>query len=205
MKAKVSTECLGGCSGCQVAIVDLHRKLLTLAGEVEFVRIPDLMDENEYPAADVGIVAGAVRSEDDREALLRLRDSVKTLMAFGTCAAFGGPSGMGRLHPAAEAVARVYGADRTSTPGDPAGATVPAAEESAVPIDEVVKVDFYLPGCPPSPYFVAAALKALLGGNAAEPEGQGDCGANSRKMQERPAAARQAGAALAADAMTCFV
>jgi F420-non-reducing hydrogenase small subunit len=67
MKARVSTEWLSGCSGCHVAIVDLHEKLLGLVEEMEFVRIPVLIDEKGYPPADVGIVEGAVRTAHQSE------------------------------------------------------------------------------------------------------------------------------------------
>ena len=95
MKTTVSTECLSGCSGCHMALVDLHEKLLQLMDTVEFVRIPVLMDEKEYPPAKIGIVEGAIRSAHDRKAVIALRESVKTLVAFGTCAVYGGPSGIG--------------------------------------------------------------------------------------------------------------
>lgn len=205
MKATVSTEWLSGCSGCHIAIVDLHEKLLNLADEVEFVRAPVLMDEKGYPKADVGIVEGAVRSDHDREALHRMRDSVKTLVAFGTCAAFGGPSGIGWLHKSGDVLDRVYGAGPTNTPGDRPDATVPVLEDSVVPIDEVVKVDFYLPGCPPSPYFVAAAVKTLLAGDAPKLTLQTVCGGCSRKMVKRPGTPLQRGAVTAADSAACFL
>ena len=79
MKATVSTEWLSGCSGCHVAMVDLHEKLLGLVEEVDFVRVPVLMDEKGYPEATVGIVEGAVRSEHDLEALRRMRESCDVL------------------------------------------------------------------------------------------------------------------------------
>ena len=205
MKATISTEWLSGCSGCHIAIVDLHEKLLNLVEEVEFVRAPVLMDEKGYPAADVGIVEGAVRSHHDRECLKRMRDSVKTLVAFGTCAAFGGPSGIGWLHKPSDVLERVYGSGPTNTPGDRPDSTVPVLEDSVVPIDEVVKVDFYLPGCPPSPFFVAAALKRLLNGKEPKLTGQTVCGGCDRKMVKRPGTALQCGATTAPDAATCFL
>lgn len=205
MKATISTEWLSGCSGCHIAIVDLHEKLLNLAEEVEFVRAPVLMDEKGYPAADIGIVEGAVRSGHDREALRRMRESVRTLVAFGTCAAFGGPSGIGWLHRGEDVLERVYGSGPTNTPGDRPDGTVPALEESVVPIDEVVPVDFYLPGCPPSPYFVAAALKKLLTGTAPKLTGQTVCGGCERKMRRRPGTALQCGATTAPDPQDCFL
>jgi len=56
MKTRISTEWLSGCSGCHVAVVDLHEKLVNLLDDVEFVRIPVLMDEKGYPEAEVGLV-----------------------------------------------------------------------------------------------------------------------------------------------------
>jgi len=164
MSAKVSTEWLSGCSGCHVAIVDLHEKLVNLAEEVEFVRIPVLMDEKGYPKADIGIVEGAIRSVHDREALIKLRESVKTLVAFGSCAVFGGPSGIGWLYDRESVLKAVYDEGASNAGGERPDADVPKLEDSVIPIDEVVPVDYYLPGCPPSPYFIASALRLMLDG-----------------------------------------
>jgi len=130
MKARVSTEWLSGCSGCHIALVDLHEKLVNLVDEVEFVRVPVLMDEKGYPEADIGIVEGAVRSDHDRHCLMKMRESVKTLIAFGTCAAYGGPSGLGWLYPQDEVLATAYGSGPTNTPGDRPTGDIPALEES---------------------------------------------------------------------------
>lgn len=164
MKTTVSTEWLSGCSGCHVAMVDLHEKLLALMDTVEFVRIPVLMDEKGYPAADVGIIEGAIRSEHDRHAALALRASVKTLIAFGTCAVYGGPSGIGWLHSPESLVKRVYAEGPTNDPASKLGDDLPVLERSVVPLDEVVKVDLYLPGCPPHASWIAQALAHLHDG-----------------------------------------
>ncbi len=161
MKTTISTEWLSGCSGCHVAIVDLHEKLLNFMDSAEFVRIPVLMDQKGYPPADIGLVEGAVRSEHDREALLKIRESVKTLVAFGTCAVFGGPSGLGWLHSPDSVLRCVYGQGPTNSPEQVPDKDVPALEQSVIPIDEVVKVDAYVPGCPPHPFWIAAALGAI--------------------------------------------
>lgn len=161
MKTTVSTECLSGCSGCHIALVDLHEKLLQLMDTIEFVRIPVLMDEREYPAAKIGIVEGAVRSDHDRKALVAFRDSVKTLVAFGTCAVFGGPSGIGWLHKPDTLLDTVFYGGPTTEPEKNRDDTRPVLEQSVVPVDEVVPVDLYLPGCPPHPYWIAQALGAL--------------------------------------------
>jgi F420-non-reducing hydrogenase small subunit len=205
MKAKISTEWLSGCSGCHVAIVDLHEKLLNLADEVEFVRAPVLMDEKGYPEADIGIVEGAIRSVHDREAVQHMRDSVRTLVAFGTCAVYGGPSGIGWLHDSESVFAQVYDGGPTNAGHERPDAGAPRLEESVVPIDEVVEVDFMLPGCPPSPYFIAAALRLLLDGSGPKLSKRTVCSGCTRKMSRRPGTALRKGAVTAADEQLCLL
>ncbi len=185
MSATVSTEWLSGCSGCHVAVVDLHEKLLGLIEEVTFVRAPVLMDEKAYPAADVGIVEGAVRSEHDRQALLAMRSSVKTLIAFGSCAVFGGPSGLGWLHNRDKLMATVYDGGPTNAGGQRPDDQAPRLEDSVVPIDEVVEVDIYLPGCPPHPYFIAAGLRGAIGATDLQLTAGTVCSQCDRKMVKR--------------------
>jgi F420-non-reducing hydrogenase small subunit len=205
MKARVSTEWLSGCSGCHVAMVDLHEKLLNLVEEVQFVRLPVLMDEKGFPEAEVGIVEGAVRSEHDREALLKLRASVKTLVAFGSCAVYGGPSGIGWLYKKDEVLEKVYSDGPTNIPGQRPDSDAPHLEESVVPIDEVVKVDAYLPGCPPHSAYIANGLMRLLKGDAPAMSDKPVCGDCTRKMRKNPGAKLQRGAVTADDSSLCFL
>jgi len=205
MKARVSTEWLSGCSGCHVAMVDLHEKLLNLVEEVQFVRLPVLMDEKGFPEAEVGLVEGAVRSEHDREALLKLRASVKTLVAFGSCAVYGGPSGIGWLYRKDEVLDKVYSTGPTNVPGQRPDGDVPHLEESVVPIDEVVKVDAYLPGCPPHSAYIANNLKRLLAGKAPAMSDQPVCGDCPRKMRKTTGIKLQRGAVTAEDPQVCFL
>ncbi|MBI5014172.1 MAG: methyl viologen-reducing hydrogenase [Deltaproteobacteria bacterium] len=205
MKARVSTEWLSGCAGCHVAVVDLHEKLLNLVEDVEFVRAPVLMDEKGYPEADVGLVEGAVRSHHDREALLRMRDSVKTLVAFGSCAVYGGPSGLGWLHEREAVLDRAYRRGPTNAGGQLPDADAVPLEDSVVPIDEIVPVDFYLPGCPPHPYYIAAGLRTLLGASAPPLTAATVCSDCTRKMRKRPGQLLQKGAVTADDPESCFL
>lgn len=205
MSARVSTEWLSGCSGCHVAVVDLHEKLISLAEEVDFVRVPVLMDEKGYPKADVGIVEGAVRSEHDREALERMRDSVTTLVAFGSCAVYGGPSGLGWLHDRDDVMAAVYDGGPTNPGGERPDAEAPRLEDSVVPIDEVVEVDFYLPGCPPHPYFIAASLRRALGTSDLELTPMTVCGECPRKMHRRDGVALEKATVTAEKREMCFL
>lgn len=205
MKTTVSTEWLSGCSGCHVAVVDLHEKLLALCDEIEFVRIPVLADEKGYPRADVGIIEGAIRSEHDRAAAKKMRESVTTLIAFGTCAVYGGPSGLGWLYQGDDVLDKTYGAGPTNVPGERPDGNAPALEQSVVPLDEAVKVDFYLPGCPPHPYWIAAAILSLLHPEKEKVTQKTVCSRCERTMKKNPGATLKKGVATAPDNTLCFL
>jgi F420-non-reducing hydrogenase small subunit len=204
MKATVATEWLSGCSGCHVAIVDLHEKLLNLIEAVEFVRIPVLIDEKDYPKATIGIVEGAVRSNHDKEALLRLRKSVDKLVAFGTCAAYGGPSGIGWLYKKEEVLHATYERGPTNAGGERPDEEAPKLEDSVYPIDEFVDVDLYLPGCPPHPYFIAQSVRNLLSINGQQLTHRSVCSDCKRRMEKREGVKLQPGAVAGEDDV-CFL
>jgi len=204
MKTRISTEWLSGCSGCHVAMVDLHEKLLNLIEDVEFVRIPVLMDEKGYPEADVGIVEGAIRSEHDRKCLLEMRNSCKVLVAFGTCSVYGGPSGIGWLYEKDTIIDKIYTDTETAAAGEsPDGA--PELEQSVIPLNEVVDIDFYLPGCPPHPYFIALAVKTLLGASVPPIPLKTVCSACDRKMEKREGIKFQKGMSTASEEDVCLL
>lgn len=205
MKGKISTEWLSGCSGCHIAIVDLHEKLLNLAEIGEFVRLPVLMDEKGYPPADVGIVEGAVRSEHDRISLLKFRESVRTLIAFGSCAVYGGPSGIGWLYDRDTVLERVYGKGPTNERGQRPDPGAVKLEDGVVPVDEVVDVDIYLPGCPPHPCFIASSITGSLGADASPAGGKTVCAECKRKMLKRDGTTLKKGSVTAEDENLCFL
>lgn len=205
MKTKISTDWLSGCSGCHVAVVDLHEKLVNLAAAAEFVRLPVLVDEKGYPKAEIGLVEGAIRSDHDRESLLRMRDSVDTLVAFGSCAVYGGPSGLGWLYGRDTVMETVYQRGPTNAGNEWPDENAVPLEESVVPIDEVVPVDFYLPGCPPSPYFIAAGLRTLLGAEDLGITTKTICSDCNRKMRKREGVEIRKGAVTAEDGELCFL
>ncbi len=205
MKARISTEWLSGCSGCHVAVVDLHEKLLGLVEEAEFVRVPVLLDEKGYPKADIGIVEGAIRSEHDLECARKMRDSCTAIVAFGSCAAYGGPSGLGWLHDRGKVLETVYASGPTNVPGQQLSGDLPHLEEGVVPIDEVIKVDFFLPGCPPHPLHIASALRALMGVSAPPLSAKSVCSECSRKMRKKEGVTFKPAAVTADDAELCFL
>lgn len=205
MKARISTEWLSGCSGCHVAMVDLHEKLLNLVEEVEFVRIPVLLDEKGYPDADIGLVEGAVRSEHDRHCLMKMRESCRKLVAFGTCAVYGGPSGIGWLYGREAILDAIYRGTATASKEGKMPEDAPELEQSVIPINEVVDVDFYIPGCPPHPYFIALAVKTLMGASVPDLKVATVCSACDRKMEKREGVKLRKGMSVAPEEDVCLL
>jgi F420-non-reducing hydrogenase small subunit len=181
---KLSTEWLSGCGGCHVGIVDLHDKIMKVFEEVDIEHCPVLTDVKDYPHVNVALVEGAVRTGHDKEMLIKIRESADLLIAFGTCAVFGGLSGIGWLHEKEDIFSTVYG-EGPSTLDGKAPQNAPMMEHSVYPIDEIVPVDLYLPGCPPHPSFIFEALNALLQGKQPRMTHRTVCANCTRKIIKR--------------------
>lgn len=162
-KATVSIEWLSGCSGCELGIVDLHEKLLAVLDEIELVRIPILMDTKEYVKADVGLITGSIRTDHDVHAAHAMREACTTIIAFGTCPVYGGPHSAGYAHTTKELLDRAY-VDNPTTRTHNIPDRVPKLLEATRPLDSEIKVDIYMPGCPPHAAFILEGLLALLKG-----------------------------------------
>lgn len=160
----VNIEWLSDCSGCHVAIVDLHEKILTVLQAVNIQRCPVLTDIKGYPKAKLGLVSGAIRSEHDRHAAEEMRKSCDLIVAWGTCAVYGGIAGAGNVHSCDEILDTVYRNNKTTCSTQCPGSEVSRLEPSVSPLDSVIPVDLYLPGCPPHPAVVFDALLGLVEG-----------------------------------------
>ena len=79
----INTEWLSDCSGCHVAIVDLHEKILNVLQSVRIQHCPVLTDIKDYPKARVGLVSGAIRTAHDRHAAEEMRKSCELVIAWG--------------------------------------------------------------------------------------------------------------------------
>lgn len=161
-KVKLATVWLQGCSGCHIALLDLHQGLLELLDKIDLMASP-IMDIKRVPEVDVVLVEGAVGNEENRERLLEARAKAKILVALGTCANFGGVVGLRNLYQAENVLERAY-VDSESTVDGLVPGQVPALLQNVLPIDRVVKVDAYIPGCPPTPKMIKESVEALLEG-----------------------------------------
>ena len=183
-KVPVSFEWLSGCSGCELSIVDLHERLLRVLEAIELVRLPILMDTKDYPRATLGVITGALRTEHDVECAEHMRKSCDLILAFGTCAVYGGPQGSGYAHTLRELEQAAFLDNKTtSTHFVPDRGVPKLLGRGVAPLDEAISVDLYLPGCPPHAYYVFEALRSVLEGNQPEFGEHNVCYRCERKMR----------------------
>jgi len=175
MATKVAEEWLNICGGCEVSILDIGEPLLDLLPQLQFVHMPVLMDHKyfgqtgegtvlEIPAADVGIVSGGIRNEKEKHVAEAMRKSTKTLIALGSCACFGGIPALANMWTKDDLLQKIYRDSKTTESAPNPSDNLPPLLDSVLALDEVVKVDVYIPGCPTAPELIVQALTALLGG-----------------------------------------
>ena len=165
---RLATVWFGGCSGCHMSFLDLDEFLLELAGKVELVYSP-VMDVKEYPEdVDLCLIEGVICNEDNLELVRKVRARTKVLVSFGDCAvtanvpAIRNQLGLGNAESVLQR-AYVEGAQANAgVPKEPG--IVPALLPRVMPVHEVVKVDYYLPGCPPPAGRIKAFLAPVLDG-----------------------------------------
>ncbi len=165
-KIRLATVWLDGCSGCHMSFLDMDERLIELADKVELVYSP-LVDAKEFPEeVDITLVEGAVSTEEDLHKIRLIRERTKILVALGDCAVTGNVPSMRNRFPIKEVMERVYHQNATANNHTDPVDGVPPLLPRVRPVHEVVKVDVFLPGCPPSADAIYAVLKDLLEGRA---------------------------------------
>jgi len=179
MPVNVASEWLNSCSGCEIAILNLGETLLDLLPELNFVHIPVLMDHKhlgqlgdqehiDIPKATVGLLSGGIRNDEHLEVALEMRKKCDVLIALGTCATHGGIPALINSYTNDELNERYYSTESTDPGGKPPTQGVPALLDRCYALDEKIDIDIYLPGCPPHPDHIAAAILGLLKGEDIE-------------------------------------
>ncbi len=175
MPVKIASEWLNSCSGCEIAILNLGETLLDLLPQLDFVHIPVLMDHKYYgqlgdkkhidiPKATVGLVSGGIRNEEHMEVALEMRKKCEILIALGTCATHGGIPALINSYTNEELFDQYYHTESTDPDAQVPTDGIPKLLDRCYALDEQIKVDIYLPGCPPHPDQIATAILALLSG-----------------------------------------
>ena len=169
-RPRLATVWLDGCSGCHMSFVDMDERLLEIADRADLVYSP-LVDVKEYPqGVDVCLVEGAVSSEEDLHKIRLVRERTTTLVSFGDCAVTANVPGMRNPIGPGPLLERAYLENVTLNPGIPLQ-VVPALLPTARPVHHVVKVDVFLPGCPPSADLIYNALVDLIEGRTPDTRG----------------------------------
>lgn len=184
-RVSVATTWLQSCSGCHIALLDMHEELLDVLSAID-IKYSPIVDIKEVPKTDVGIVEGSVSNQDNVEMLAKFRERSKTLVAFGTCACFGGIPGLRNLFKREDLFRRGYIETESTVDGRvPAGSEIPALEEYVKPLNQLVQVDYYIPGCPPLPSTIKHTLVALVTGGKPEVKRKNlceECDRTKKKM-----------------------
>jgi NAD-reducing hydrogenase small subunit len=175
-KINFSTVWLSGCSGCHMSFLDLDEQILDLAQKIRMVYSP-LMDAKIFPEnVDVTFVEGAVGNDEQLNLIRKVREHTKILIAIGDCAVTGNMVTLrNALNDGANVILkRAYIETATENPQIPND--VPKLLERAHPLNEVVKVDYFIPGCPPSADLIRYVLTEILAGRTPNMEGKAKYG-----------------------------
>jgi NAD-reducing hydrogenase small subunit len=149
-KKKLATVWLGGCSGCHMSLLDIDERILEVAKLADIVKSP-IVDGKEFPACDIALVEGSVTSDEHLHEIKLIRKKSKTLIAFGDCAVMTNVTGMRNYFPLQEVLDAAY-KNAVSNDAEGQAPCHPALlklNDKVVPLQEVVNVDFVIPGCPP--------------------------------------------------------
>ena len=170
-KPRVATASLCGCFGCHMSLLDIDDRILQLVELVDFDRCPiDDIKEITGPV-DIGLIEGGCCNQENVKVLQEFRRHCKVLVSVGDCAINGGVPALRNLVPLRECYEEAY--LRGPSVDNPSGRIpddeeIPLLLDRVVPCHEVVRIDHFLPGCPPSADTLWAALTALLAGRAPE-------------------------------------
>jgi NAD-reducing hydrogenase small subunit len=162
-KKRLATAWLGGCSGCHMSFLDLDEFLVELAEKVDLVYGP-LVDTKEYPEkVDICLVEGAVTNEENLKLAKEIRKNTAIVVSFGDCAVTGNVTSMRNRIPVEDLLTAVYQSSRQDSEVEK-NLDLPPLLDKALPLHQVIKVDIFLPGCPPDVARIAAAVSALVAG-----------------------------------------
>lgn len=164
-KPIVITGAFTSCFGCHMSVLDIDERILDLIEVIDFGTSP-INDKKKFEGmADIGLVEGGCSNDENVELLRSMREHCRVLVALGACAATGGVPGMRNTVSLKECLEEAF-LNGPSVEGGviPCDPEIPVLLDRVYPAHEVVKVDYTIPGCPPSADAIWAALTALLEG-----------------------------------------
>ena len=167
------------CGGCEIAVLNIHEKILDVDANFEVVFWPVAMDAKykDVEAMEDGSILltlfnGGIRNEENEHLAKLLRRKSKILVAFGSCACEGCIPGLANLSPVGDIVQTAFNTLTTDNPNHiyprtsydvPEGElTIPKLSPILRSLDQVVDVDYYMPGCPPESHQIAAVIELVI-------------------------------------------
>jgi F420-non-reducing hydrogenase small subunit len=179
-KPKVAICWLGSCGGCDEAVVDINEVILGVANAVDLILWPVALDF-KYDSIKgmkddeivLSVVNGHVRNSEQEEIAKLLREKSQLILAFGACACLGGTPGLANLTTKEDIFNWVYrdaptivnpkgNYPQTTTTVNGKKLALPEFYSRVYALNDIISVDYYLPGCPPPPHLIMAALSAVL-------------------------------------------
>ena len=175
-KPTYATVWLDGCSGCHMSFLDIDERILDLAKLADLVYSP-LVDRKDFPGqVDITLVEGAVSSEEDLAKIRKIRAHTKVLISLGDCAVTSNVPAMRNPFGVQAVLDRAYVENVTISHAAPSQ-VIPRLLDRCRPVHEVVPVDVFVPGCPPSSDVIFQTVADLLAGRHSEQNGHRRFGA----------------------------
>lgn len=181
-KVKTAFYWATSCGGCEEAVLDINEKILDVLEKIDILFWPVAVDTKyadvealEDKSLDVAFINGGISNSEQEEVVKLLHKKAKAIIAFGSCAHMGGIPGLRNLYSMDEGLEHVYfNTPSTNNPHktlpqekykmDGGEVELPALFPNVKTLEEVIPVNLYIPGCPPSPETIEKALGALLSG-----------------------------------------
>lgn len=178
-KPKFAMYWAASCGGCEIAVLNIHEKILDVDANFDVVFWPVAVDAKykDVEAMEDGSILltlfnGGIRNEENEHLAKLLRRKTKILVAFGSCACEGCIPGLANLSPVGEIVQTAFNTISTDNPHGiyprtscdvPEGELhIPKLAPLLRPLEEVVDVDYYMPGCPPESHQIAAVIDLVI-------------------------------------------
>ncbi len=164
-KPKIATAALSSCFGCHMSVLDIDERILQLVELVDFDKSPVTDKKKFTERVAVGLIEGGCCNQENVENLRDFRENCDILVAVGDCATMGGIPALRNNVPMQECMDEAYRDGPTvhnpsgQLPNDP---ELPLLLDRVYPAQDIVKIDYFLPGCPPPADAIWAALVALL-------------------------------------------
>jgi NAD-reducing hydrogenase small subunit len=167
-KPIIATTSLAGCFGCHMSLLDIDDRILELVELVEFNKSPINDIKKFTKVCDIGLIEGGCSNSENVHILRDFRANCKILVSVGECAIMGGLPALRNGIPIKECLEEAY-INSVTVVGNhdkiiPNDSEIPIMLDRVYPCHEIVKIDYFLPGCPPSAELIWEALIAIING-----------------------------------------